>query len=447
MNKNTNVLFILADNIGWGDIGAYGGTVPTPNIDRMVKDGLRFNNYTVECQCTPTRSALLTGRLPVRSGTFAVPRPGGGDYGLSPWEYTLANLFKDAGYDTVMYGKWHLGQVEGRLPTDQGFDEWWGIKNTSDEASYSQYKLFEQSGGETPYVWSGKAGEESKREFIFDLDSRSRMDREITRRTIDFLADPQRHAKPFFAYIGLTSIHPPINVAQEFKGTSGGGPRADSLIELDARVGQIRKALVQHGLSENTILVFSSDNAALQLTYELGGSNGPWRGGFFTPPFEGAYRVPCVVVWPDHIDSNRTSNQMFTAVDWLPTLAAACNLNELIPTDRAIDGLNAWPSFIDENAPTARDHVVLYGPDGEIMAVKWHTMKVIYRYCEGADKPIVTPSWPIVFDLLTDPTERYNMMDTHQNIHWVEKPVQRIIDELNISMEKHPNIQPGQIHP
>ncbi|MCP4168396.1 MAG: sulfatase-like hydrolase/transferase [Chloroflexi bacterium] len=141
---------MLVDNIGWGDLGCYGGMAPTPRLDQLAGEGMRFQNYNVEAQCTPTRSAIMTGRLPKRSGTTFVPLPGQGDYGLSPWEYTLAELFSDAGYATALFGKWHLGDVEGRLPTDQGFDEWYGIKNTSDEAGYTSYPMFHETGYPAP---------------------------------------------------------------------------------------------------------------------------------------------------------------------------------------------------------------------------------------------------------------------------------------------------------
>jgi arylsulfatase A-like enzyme len=130
VNTSPNIVFILVDNVGWGDFSCYGGSTPTPRIDKFAREGIRFTNYTVESECTPTRSAILTGRQSVRSGTFKVPLPGEGESGLSPWEYTIAELLSDAGYATSLWGKWHLGEVEGRLPTDQGFDEWWGYKNS-----------------------------------------------------------------------------------------------------------------------------------------------------------------------------------------------------------------------------------------------------------------------------------------------------------------------------
>jgi arylsulfatase A-like enzyme len=123
-----NIVFVLCDNVGWGDFGVYGGGTPTPRIDQLANEGIRLNNYVVESQCTPTRSAIMTGRQSVRSGTFRVPFSGEGKAGLAPWEYTIAELLSDAGYATSLFGKWHCGDTEGRLPTDQGFDEWWGYR-------------------------------------------------------------------------------------------------------------------------------------------------------------------------------------------------------------------------------------------------------------------------------------------------------------------------------
>jgi arylsulfatase A-like enzyme len=132
-----NFVYILADNVGWGDFSCYGGSTATPRIDKLASEGIRFTNYTVESQCTPTRTAIMTGRESVRCGTYKVVMPGQGETGLVPWEYTIAELLSDAGYATSLWGKWHLGETEGRLPNDQGFDEWWGYKNSVDEAGWT----------------------------------------------------------------------------------------------------------------------------------------------------------------------------------------------------------------------------------------------------------------------------------------------------------------------
>ena len=158
-DQKPNIVFILLDNVGWGDFGVYGGMTPTPRVDKFASEGIRFNSYYVEAQCTPSRSAIMTGRFSARSGTCRVPYPGEGASGLAPWEYTLPKLLSDAGYATALYGKWHLGEVPGRLPSDMGFDEWWGIKNTWDEAGYTAYPLFKESGVEPPMIWEGRKGD------------------------------------------------------------------------------------------------------------------------------------------------------------------------------------------------------------------------------------------------------------------------------------------------
>ena len=175
-SEKPNIVFILVDNVGWGNFGVYGGTIPTPRIDKLASEGIRFNNYNVEVQCTPTRSAIHTGRYPVRSGTYKVPFPGEGEAGMAPWEYTIAELLSDTGYATALYGKWHLGEHQGRLPNDQGYDEWWGVENTWDEAGYTAWPLFKESGMPVPMIWKGKKGEPSKPVMPLDLNVRGIVD-------------------------------------------------------------------------------------------------------------------------------------------------------------------------------------------------------------------------------------------------------------------------------
>lgn len=140
--EKPNIVFILVDNVGYGDFSVYGGTTATPRIDELAAEGIRFTNYNVEVQCTPFRSAIMTGRHPVRSGMFSVLPPPGGQDGMVPWEYTIGELMSEAGYATALYGKWHLGNVQGRLPNDQGFDEWWGIPNSWDQSGFTSYPMY-----------------------------------------------------------------------------------------------------------------------------------------------------------------------------------------------------------------------------------------------------------------------------------------------------------------
>ncbi|HTV07024.1 MAG TPA: sulfatase-like hydrolase/transferase [Acidobacteriaceae bacterium] len=309
-----NIVFILVDNVGWGDFGVYGGTTPTPCIDRLANEGIRLNNYNVECQCTPSRSAIMTARMPVRSGTYTVPWPGQGASGLCPWEYTMAELLSDAGYATALYGKWHLGEIQGRMPNDQGFDEWWGILNSWDEAGYTSYPLFKKSGMEPPMIWEGKKGQKSAPVMPLDLNVRPIVDEKyLIPKTIDFIKRQSAAKKPFFVYLGYSEVHPPIiaNPAFAGKSTSRGGTYSDIIGEMDYRVGQVLDAIKEAGADGNTIVVLTSDNgngSSLVCGGVTGGSSGPWRGDFFNPPFEGSYRTAGMIRWPGKC-----------LLGWLPT--------------------------------------------------------------------------------------------------------------------------------
>ncbi|HKV54516.1 MAG TPA: arylsulfatase [Candidatus Binataceae bacterium] len=439
-----NVVFILVDNVGWGDLSCYGGTVPTPRIDSIATEGLRFNNYTVEAQCTPTRSAIMTGRLPVRSGTTQVPFPGQGDSGLAPWEYTLAQLFSDAGYATAAFGKWHLGEVPGRLPTDRGFDEWFGIKNSSDEAGYSTYKLFRELGYPEPQWWEGQKGQVAKSAGVFDRKAKDLGDEKITDRVLAYIEKQAAVKEPFFLYIALLQMHPPIGVHPDFAGKSGGGLYADCLTEIDYRSGQILDAIKAANLADDTVVVFSSDNATSPLPGATGGSNGPWRGDFFNPPFEGSHRVSAMVRWPGKITAGWQSDEIFSAVDWLPTLAGLIGESKRVPTDRPIDGIDAADYLLGKKETSGRDSVLYFGLDGKLMSVKWKNFKVIFRTAKSVTDPITDVQMPMVFDLIGDPGERYDIFEYSMDMGWVFRPVFQVIGAFQQSVARYPNIKTGE---
>ena len=439
-----NVVFILMDNVGWGDLSVYGGSVPTPRIDSIARAGLRFNNYTVEAQCTPSRSTIMTGRLPVCSGTMRVPLPGEGDSGLAPWEYTLARLFSDSGYATAAYGKWHLGEVDGRLPTDQGFDEWFGIKNSSDEAGYLSYKLYRELGYPAPQSYESVKGQPAKPVGVFDRAAKDGMDEKIAQRTVDFIKRKAQARTPFFVYTAFLQVHPPMGVHPDFAGKSGGAIYADALTEMDYRVGQILDALTQAGVADNTIVVFSSDNATSPLAGVGGGSNGPWRGDFFNPPYEGSYRVGAMIRWPGRVPAGRLSDEMLSAVDWLPTLAGLIGESKRVPTDRPIDGINAADHVLGKSDKSGRDAVLYFGLDGQLMSVKWRNFKVIFRKANSINDPITDVQLPIVHDLFNDPGERWNLWETTMDMGWVLRPVTEKIVAFRQSVARYPNIRTGE---
>jgi arylsulfatase A-like enzyme len=448
--QKPNIIFILLDNIGWGTFGVYGGTIPTPRIDKMASEGIRFNNYNVEAQCTPSRSAILTGRHPVRSGTIRVPYPGEGLSGMVPWEYTIANLLSDSGYATALYGKWHLGEHPGRLPNDQGFDEWWGIKNSSDEAGYTAWPLFKESGMPEPMIWEGKKGEPSKPVMPFDLKVRPILDGDyIIPKTVEYIKRNAAAKKPFFVYVGYSEMHPPVVGHPDFvgKSTKRGGLYADLIAEIDYRVGQILDAVKEAGIDDNTIVILSSDNGSGGAVPQLGACmNGPWRGDFLNTPFEGSMRVPCIIRWPGKVPAGVVTNEMLAAVDWLPTLAGMVGASKLVPKDRPIDGVDASAFMLGKSDTTGRDSYMFFGIDGELLSIKWKIYKTIFRYTEtpALEKPYIAPQFPMFYDLTSDPHEDNNLFNSDLTCGWILAPNFKLIGEYQRSLKEYPNIKVGE---
>lgn len=441
-----NIVFILLDNVGWGDFGVYGGTTPTPRVDQLASEGIRFNNYNVELQCTPSRSAIMTGRMSVRSGTYKVTFDA--PYGLAPFEYTVAQLLSDAGYATALYGKWHLGDVPGREPNDKGFDEFWGVLNTWDEAGYTAYPLFKESGMKPPMIWEGKKGEPSRAAMPLDLDIRGVVDQKyIIPKTIDFIKRNAAAKKPFFVYVGYSEMHPPVVVNPEFdhKSEQRGGQYSDLLGEMDFRIGQILDAIKEAGIEDNTLVVLTSDNGtAPSIPVSQGGSSGPWQGDFFTPPFEGSYRTLGMVRWPGKVPAGVVTQEMLAAVDWLPTLAGIAGASNLVPKDRPVDGIDASAFMLGKSKTTGRDSYMLFGLDGGLMSIKWKTYKAIFRYAKALEDPIVTPQFPMMYDLTSDPGERWNLFATKLDNSWIMWPLGREIGKYEMSVKKYRNINPGE---
>jgi arylsulfatase len=309
--QKPNIIFILMDNLGYGEPGVYGGGAtrgaPTPRIDKLASEGTRLTNFNVEAQCTPSRSAFLTGRFAIRSGTQTVPIGGGLD-GLTRWEVTIAKLLSSVGYTTGHFGKWHLGSEQGRLPNDQGFDEWYGIPRTTDESFWPSDPEAQAAGVPFMHVMEGRKGEKSRELEVYDLNDRRLIDAEITRRTIDFMKRSVQSGRPFYAYVPFTLVHFPTLPNPRFTGKTGFGDFPDSLAEMDAHVGEILDAVDGLHIRDNTIVVFTSDNGP-EATWPWQGSSGPWRGYYFTH-MGGSLRVPFIIRWPARIPAGRVSNEI-----------------------------------------------------------------------------------------------------------------------------------------
>ncbi len=446
MADRPNIVFMLADNVGWGDLSCFGGLVPTPRLDRLAGEGIRFTNFNTEAQCTPTRGALMTGRMPVRTGTFQVPLPGDpGHYGLSPWEYTMAELLSDAGYATGCFGKWHLGNVPGRIPTDQGFDEWWGISETSDEAEYTAHPMYPPE-FPVPKVKASVKGQPYEEVANFDLAIRPFMDEHITGKSIDFIRRSTAVDAPFFVYIAFTNVHPPLIAHPDFaSATQSNKPVPANIAELDHRAGQILDVLDELGLSDDTIVVWASDNAAGTLLGQTMGSSGQWP-GTFGGGWEGSIRTPAMVRWPGHIPSGRVTDEIIATYDWMPTLAALVGESARMPSDRPIDGMDMSSFLLGQTQTSGRDHFVFIGSDGELTSVKWKTMKVHFRYTESSSwiAPYIKPQIPMVCDLVSDPHETIDLMQADLTVGWVIGAAMAPVIALRRSAEQFRHIHGGE---
>ena len=344
-----NIVLVFMDNFGWGEPGFNGGGIirgaATPRLDKLAAEGLRLTNFNVEAQCTPSRSAILTGCYAVRSGNGTAPL-GGGVYGLVQWEITMAEMLSDAGYSTGMFGKWHLGRTDGRFPTDQGFDEWYGIQNSTDESAYSQLQGFSDSGVEETFVLEARKGEKPKKVRPWNLEYRPLIDGDLTKKAIDFMQRQSKSEKPFFLYLPYTATHYPTRPHPEFSGKTGNGPWADLLHQIDTYNGRLLDAIDELGIRDNTIFIFTADNGpeatppgnnTVTVETPSPGSAGPWRGTMFTG-FEGSLRVPFAIRWPGKIPAGSVSNGIVHEMDLFPTFARIAGGK--VPEDRVIDGLS-----------------------------------------------------------------------------------------------------------
>ena len=237
-------------------------------MDKLADEGLRLTNFNVEVQCTPSRSALMTGRYAIRSGNGTVPL-GEGAYGLVQWEVTMAEMLSNAGYSTGMYGKWHLGRTKGRFPTDQGFDEWYGVPNSTDESVYSSLEGFDKSGLPETYVLESTKGKKPKEVRPYNLDYRPLIDRDLTNKAMNFMEEQAKADKPFFVYLPYTATHFPTMPHPDFKGKSGNGDWADLLMQIDSYTGELVAKIEELGLTENTIFISQQTMVQKHLVLEV----------------------------------------------------------------------------------------------------------------------------------------------------------------------------------
>jgi len=450
-----NILLVFLDNTGWADFGPYGGGAlrgaPSPTIDRLAKEGVTLLNFNTEAQCTPSRSALMTGRFAIRSGTHSVPI-GVPYYGLVPWERTLAEILSDAGYMTGHFGKWHLGKTSGRYPTDQGFDEWYGIPNSTDEMFWSSPDLLrpftdaalaEQvvPEAERPFLMEGKKGKGSRRIEPYTADTRRTIDADLVARTKNFMKRAKRKGKRFFAYVPLTAMHYPTLPHPDFEGRSPAGMYGDMLVQTDHYVGELLEALDDLGISDDTLVIFTADNGVEDPVNGDGhftGWTGPWSGTYFTA-MEGGLRVPFIARWPGRIEAGRTTNGIAHLVDLMPTLAGWAGAE--MPADRPVDGVDLGEFIEGGIEASPRKGFPVYVAD-TLHAVKWRDWKAHYVWQPTKNSPKQSFSTlPRIVNLLQDPGETRQSAEPFNT--WIQYGAIQMMLEFEMSMRKSPSVPVG----
>ena len=437
-----NIVLILADNLGWGELGCYGGGVlrgaPTPRIDDLATQGLKFLNFNVESDCVPTRSALMTGRQAIRTGAFQSV-PAGLPQGLTKWEVLLPEVLSANGYATAHYGKWHLGDIEGRLPNDRGFDDWYGLPRTSNESMFTSSRTYDPDIVGLPYIMEGKKGGKSSKVKIFDEDTRRTIDGELIDKTIDFMADQSKAGTPFFAYVPITQMHFPNLPHPDFIGATEHGEMADSLAEMDHRVGQIVDAIDELGIADDTILIFGSDNGP-EFRTPWRGTAGFWRSTYHTA-MEGSLRVPFMIRWPGNISEGGVTDEVVHIADLFPTIHRIIGAE--VPADRPIDGIDQLDFFTGKQEKSNREGFVFYIKD-ELRAVKWREWKLHLVWEPEVNDGAIKLEAPYLFNLIQDPKEETNVMMDNT---WVRSVTMRMIHEFRESLKEFPPVPPGAQDP
>ena len=438
--EQPNFLMIWGDDIGYWNVSAYNQGMMgyrTPNIDRIAREGALFTDAYGEQSCTAGRAAFITGQSPFRTGLTKVGLPGA-ELGLQAEDPTIAEYLKSKGYMTAQYGKNHLGDLDEHLPTNHGFDEFFGNLyhlNAEDEPEHVDYPkdpTFRERFGPRGVIRSSADG---KIEDTGPL-TKKRMetvDDEVTAGAINFMERAAKSDKPFFLWWNSTRMHVWTRLKPESEGKTGLGIYPDGMVEHDGHVGQILDKLDELGLAENTVVMYSTDNGAEKFTWPDGGT-APFRGEK-NDNWEGGYRVPLLVRWPGKIEPGTQVNDIVSHLDWFPTVAGALgdsNIKEELKTGKRLgnksfkvhlDGYNFMPFINGETEEWPRKEFFYFSDTGDLLNLRYTRWKIVFaeQRAHGFDvwsEPFVFLRFPKLFDLRSDPFEHADEIDAMGYQRW-----------------------------
>jgi len=463
-----NILVIWGDDIGWSNLSIYNMGMmgyKTPNIDKIGQDGIMFTDAYAQQSCTAGRSSFILGQSPYRTGLTKVGLPGAKE-GISELDPTIAELLKTHGYATGHFGKNHLGDRDEHLPSNHGFDEFFGNLyhlNAEDEPEHPDYPQnpeFKEKFGPRGVIHSYADG---KVEDTGPL-TKKRMetaDHEFKDAAISFMQKSVKEDKPFFVWFNSTRMHVWTRLSEKYKEKTGYGIYADGLTELDDIVGELTQTLKDLGVEENTIVIFSTDNGAELLFWPDGGMT-PFYGEKATT-WEGGMRVPLLVKWPAKIKSGQVSNEIISTEDWMPTLLAAVGepdvKEKLLNGHKAdgkkfkvhLDGYDFLPYLIGESTEGPRKEIFYFDDDGGLNAFRYNRWKMHFRIQEheGFDvwkKTYTELRLPLIMDLKGDPFERaYHESSDYDRWHaehiFLLVPAQAMIGQFLSTFKDYPQRQ------
>ena len=440
MSNKPNIVYFHVDNLGYGELGCYGGGIlrgaETRRIDQFAYEGFQLLNYAPEAQCTPSRTALLTGRYAIRTGNHTVAMAGA-ESGIVAWERTLGDVFSDAGYATMCMGKWHIGDCDGRWPTDHGFDDWYGPPHSYDESLWETDPWYMPGRDPVSHMLEGRKREKVRQAEQLTFDLKRNIDVEYKRRAFRFMEESSRAKHPFFLYFNHSLMHIPVEPRDEYKGKSGNGDWADSLLQLDGDFGELLDKIDALGLGENTIIVFAGDNGNEEMLLNRG-TSGFFEGSYFTG-MEASLRTPCIARWPGKIAAGRKSNEIMHITDWFTTLLTMAGLP--VPSDRVIDGKDQSSFLYGKQEKSNREGFPYWNGD-KLYGVKWQNFKMVLMQQKYFTDPALPLAMPHIINLLTDPKERepYNHVYLHT---WTFAHFGRLMKEFQESVAKEPLIPSG----